>query len=131
MTIEEKLFAILTTGSPLPVPQLGTRIYPNNAAQGAATPYLVYNQVSDFPRHTLDGDVSDMRQWRFQFQIFTPNWTAGRAIRQQLQDFLTTYTDRPAQGIQRIIELNQRYIWADTQRLHQFILDLDIAESLP
>jgi len=130
VTIEEKLYAILTT-SPSPVPTLGLRVFPNTAAQGSPFPYCVYMQVSDTPRRSMEGDVQDMRQWRFQFSVFSPSFSAGKAIRSSLTAFLVGYTDRPATGIQRIIELNQRYLWIETQRLHQFVLDVDIAESLP
>lgn len=52
MTIEEVLRAQLVAGSP----SYGGRVYPVQAAQGTAYPYLTYNQVSEINEHAMGSD---------------------------------------------------------------------------
>lgn len=61
MTIEEVLTAQLLAGTP----SYAARVYPVQGAQGAATPYLTYNQVSEVVDHAMGSDPNvSIARWQ-------------------------------------------------------------------
>jgi hypothetical protein len=131
VTIDEKLFAILT-GSPLPIPEIGSRVFPITAEQGTVKPYLVLELISSGKFFTQDEQQNPgaLNRWRYSFTIISSEFLVGRLIMGKLQRFLTTYTDRPGKGIHRMLEITGRGGWVEIEREFQFTSDFDIVENL-
>lgn len=130
MTFDEKLFALLTGGSPPIVPVLGANWWANNAAEGTALPYGIYQLVSSPQILTHDRQTST-HQWRYQFQIIDDEYLRGRQSMRLLTAFLSAYTDAPAPGIMRFIELTERSGYLEIERGHCQYADFDVMENIP
>jgi hypothetical protein len=134
MTISEKIRAILTA-SPAPVPLVAGKVFAGTAPQSTLEPYLVFNCVSSGQFRTQDEqkavlDANDLQRWRYQIKIISSQYLAGEVALRQAINALVSYTDRPANGLQRALELNTTWLWLETQRLNQWTADLDIMENL-
>jgi ABC-type molybdate transport system substrate-binding protein len=70
---------------------VGTRIYPELAEEGAATPYVVYSVVSNTPSDTKDGTPIDEAQ----LEIFSVGSTYAAA--NDLADKVRAALDRKSQ----------------------------------
>ena len=60
---------------------VGTRIYPDVAAQGAALPHLVYTRITTDRGHTMDGPEGVQRP-----QFLMPCWAETRLSARALAD---------------------------------------------
>jgi hypothetical protein len=120
----------ILTGSPLPT-TLGVNIFPVNAPPKQAGFYSVYQLVSSPPILTQDNSDGGIRTWRFQFRQFGPIFATVARQTRELNDFLTSYTDRPAAGIQTILEINTMDLPPSTEtRYFCRVLEVQITEDL-
>lgn len=92
MEIEQALYAHLTA-APALAALVGTRVYPDQAEEGATLPYLVYEQAEQERLRTLTGHVS-LARWGMHLEIVAVSKSSAKAVRNavlaSLEDFRGT-----------------------------------------
>lgn len=78
MTVEADLIAVLD-------PLVSSRVYPDVGADGAATPYVTYQQVGGVPANFLAG-VPDKRNGRFQINVWSLTRAEAMSLIRQIED---------------------------------------------
>jgi hypothetical protein len=129
--IDDKLFQVLTAPAAPVFASLGTRVYLETAAQRVEKPYCVIILLGKVPIHTMEGNPSALRRWHFRFEVTGDDVLQVRGLARSISDYLVGYTDRPAAGIQRMLDLNEGPGWDEPERSPQAWCDLDIMENLP
>lgn len=89
MSFESDLHAALTSEATISA-LIGSRLYPLTLVQGAASPAIVYQRVSDQSEEDLDGAVR-LEGVRIQFDIYASTYPETITVRGALQDFLQGY----------------------------------------
>lgn len=80
MADESQIYTWLVGGSPSAVSALvGLRVYPVQAPQGVATPYVTYSLVAAVPANQLDG-VADVDQRRIQIDTYAATYAEARSV---------------------------------------------------
>jgi len=104
VTIEEAIFQRLSNL----IPNLSGRIYPVNAPQNVALPYVVYKRISTMRSPTLAHQGS--REVAIQFDIYSRTYPEMRALRDAVriafEDIIGEYTPS-APHIQRADIINE------------------------
>jgi hypothetical protein len=77
MNPETGVYELLSTNAAL-VAEVGAKIYPGNAPQNVAAPFIVYTQLDEKEQFTQDGPVSD--GWSFQVSIIATNNLQARVV---------------------------------------------------
>jgi hypothetical protein len=124
MTIEEKLYALL---SPVSTPTIA-QLYPITAPDLTATPYTVYFVVAQEPLETQQQAlVTGLRCWDVQFSSYSESYGTARGETQKIIDFLTTYQDATF----RVAFLKTRRTeWDEDTKLIHSMAEFHIMESL-
>lgn len=87
--LETVIFSALAQGSPST--DAGLRVYPNEAAQGAVVPYVVFSRVSTTPVNALDGH-SGIDAVRMQFDCYAATKPAAKQLARQVRSLLQNST---------------------------------------
>lgn len=129
MTLEQKLYSILT-GSPAPVPAMGSALYLAAAPQRTAYPYVVYQMISRSDLQTQEG-TDNLRTWVYQFKCYAQDALTARTILLALAAVLIPYSDRPAAGIENVTPLGMRDVeFVEADRGFGVAFDFQIVERL-
>lgn len=78
MNIDAALRAYLLTKADLTA-LIGTKIYPDEAPQGTALPYVTYIDVSDIKQHTHDGQLPDEQPIK-QYTVYAATKSQSKVI---------------------------------------------------
>jgi hypothetical protein len=91
---------------------IGDKLYPDEAPEGTQPDYIVYQNISDVPGHTLQGE-STLKSPVYQFTIYASSKkqaaTIGRYFRAAFSDFRGTMGGLNIQYIELLNELYSRY----------------------
>lgn len=96
MDIEQAIVAKLLADATLAA-LVGTRVYPGLAPQGAAAPYLVYQQADRQKVHTLGGVVS-LNNYRMRFDAFGSSYANAKATAAALASALDGFSGLVGSG---------------------------------
>ena len=91
MSIESKIFTTLTG-------LVGGRVFPDFAPEGTQLPYIVYQQVGGTAVSFLEKTVPDIRNGRFQVEVWAPTRNEAMTISQQAEAAMvqaTTFNASP------------------------------------
>ena len=83
MTIQTDLFAALGTYANLAA-MIGTRIYPDVADQGATTPRVVWQEVSNTPQNSMSGH-DGLDNYRIQITSWATSGNLARNVDYQVR----------------------------------------------
>lgn len=81
MTVESTLFSALS-------PLVGSRVYPDIAPEGTASPYITYQQVGGRSFVYVEGTLPDIKNGRIQFDVWADTRTAASALALQVESAL-------------------------------------------
>lgn len=81
MTIEEKVFSILSGASGVTALVPADRIKPEGVYQGLARPYIRHFAVSVEPIYTHDHGMGALKNWPYQVSIFAASMSSLAAVR--------------------------------------------------
>lgn len=89
MELEEALRTYLLTKTGLTA-LIGTRIAPDDIADGMAIPCVTYKKISDVKTTTHQG-ISELEMPSFQFSCYADSKSVARRINNQIRTALTDY----------------------------------------
>lgn len=129
MSIEASLFAYLQS-RPTITALVGNRIFPQAAAQGSATPYIVYSLLNDQPIQHAGGS-STLARKAFTLTVFASSAAQARAVSNAIRlelDGLSNYTPPGGTTIRSAHRDGERALIspdADGSQSHSYQLDTD------
>jgi len=129
MTLEAKLGAILSANAEISS-LVGSRIYAETARQRDPQPYIVLKMLGSPPMHLQEGNPLPTRRWVYQISAIAPTFDGAVYLRALIEHTLVTFTDRPAPGVQRILQVAKGSIFLEAERNFQQSVDVDIIENL-
>lgn len=129
MTIEEKIYAVLSADATVTALVPATRIKPPGNWQNLARPYIVQFPVSEGPIRTHTEGLQDLRIWDFyQLDIFGDTYSSAKAVAEALR----TALDGNQNGVDFQYR-GQRYTGRETDEgigVEHMIVEFFIAEAL-
>ena len=81
MTVEADIFTALS-------PLVGARVYPDEAPEGVARPYITYQQVGGRSFVYVEGTLPDIKNGRIQFNVWADTRLAANALALQVESAL-------------------------------------------
>ncbi len=132
MTVEEKVYALLSAAAAVTVQVPAARIKPPGDWQDLARPYIVHAPINGAGEtvHTHDGGLQALRIWHFYcIEIYAQTTSQARAIAELVIAALDGHSDS---DVDRIALASPPYLHAyDTDRkVAQVSLDFEIGGAL-
>ena len=98
MTIAASIYNTLGGYSAL-ASLVGTRIYPDVAPIGVATPYVVWSEVGNAPMNNLSGDAPNVNNYRVQVVSLAATALQARNVAEQVRAAMATATEFKSQEV--------------------------------
>lgn len=128
MFVEQALLYELTQDAGLTA-HVGERIYPGNAPQTVATPYIVFFKVDSSPEQSHQGN-SHLERARFQFDIFDASIYECKLIAEHLQSILQGLNEligvSPYVRVEGIIFLGEGQLYENEDKLYHLIEEFEV-----
>lgn len=88
--IEQALYRLLSTNSNVTA-LVSTRIYPSKATQGAARPYLIYQQISEQDIAKNSDGPGNLPAVTFQIDAYAETYAVARQLGRAVRELLRPY----------------------------------------
>jgi hypothetical protein len=129
-TLRSSIYAALSSATPI-TDIVGEHIYPVQATQRTAPPYIVFTRVSGSAEATTTGPSND-RESRIQIDIYSRGYAAADELRTEIVDLLHGQTGPLAATDVWVALLDfTDESWQDDDQLYRISLDFRVVYSIP
>ena len=115
MSVEEKIFSLLTTSTTITA-TMANRIYPVRAPQTVQSPYAVYQRISGGQHSGMDGYLT-LENPRIQIDVYSTSYSQVKTLTESIQTQMATST-----GFKNVL-INDTDLFEDELNIYRVTMD--------